>query len=107
MELVGLDGTIAFVLIDLGSNFYLVTILVILHHGKETNHKGTKKPSNVGQSIVILLEGTSDGKRKAGLADIELYVLCGIGDDSGSEDISLCWLIDYSSHLLVYVLPRP
>lgn len=107
MKLVRLNGTIAFILIYLGGNFDLVAIFIVLHHGKKTNHECTKKTTNIGQSIVILLEGTSYRERKTGLANIELNVLSGIRNNSGSEDISLGWLIDYSSHLLVYVFPGP
>jgi hypothetical protein len=107
VESIGLDGLVLFIFIDLGGNFDFIAVLVILHHDEKTYHKGTEKPPNVGQCVVVLFECASDGKGKAGLAYIKLNVLSGVGDDGRRKYISLCWLIDYSSNLLIRAYPGP
>jgi hypothetical protein len=56
VEFFRLDGLILLILVDLGSNLYLVAVLIVLHHQEKANHESAEQTTDVRQRVVVLFE---------------------------------------------------
>ena len=102
-----MNGLVLFVFVDLGGDLYLIAVLVVLHHEEEAHHEGAEQAADVRQGVIVLLECPRDRQGEARFAQVELHVLSGVGNGSGSIDVSLTRLVDNSTCLLIDAFPRP